>query len=220
MQPYFGICSDHCESSWGKRRPFIFFGALAIILSLLGLAWTERLADVIVLVLGLDYHSRPLFSQIIAVFFVFALNVAIQPVQGGLRALIVDTCPRSQQQTASAWAGSITSLANVCTYALAYADLTHLFPWLGDTQFRILCAITTFPLAITILITCLAVHEKVPELQERREGNESILSKLSHICSRFYKLPTQIQRVFKVQFCAWMGWFPFLFNITTYVILL
>jgi solute carrier family 45, member 1/2/4 len=86
----------------GETETIYLFGASAIIVSLLGLAWAESVADIIALVLGLGYHSQPLLLQIMAIFFVFALNIAIQPVQRGIRARIVDTCPMSQQNMATA----------------------------------------------------------------------------------------------------------------------
>lgn len=42
-QPYAGLRSDECLLSWGKRRPFILGGGMAIIVSLLSLAWAPDL---------------------------------------------------------------------------------------------------------------------------------------------------------------------------------
>jgi solute carrier family 45, member 1/2/4 len=43
VQPYIGILSDNCRVSWGKRKPYMIFGALATIASLMAMAWTKEI---------------------------------------------------------------------------------------------------------------------------------------------------------------------------------
>lgn len=147
-----------------------------------------------------------------------SLNVAIQPVQSGLRALMIDMCPKSQLEVANAWASRVTGAANVLIYSCGFLDLPSILPGLGHTQFQILCAITSVILVITIAVECLTVPESHQEHEPEKaivSEKESITSKLWYLCTSFHLLPAQVREVCKVQFFCWMGWFPFLFYITT-----
>lgn len=187
-------------------------------MSLLGFAWASSLAQLVGNVCGLrtDEASLQTATAIIAVFFVFTLNASIQPLQSGLRTLIVDLCPQEQQQAASAWVGRITSMANVLGYLASFADLPHLFPILGSSQFRALCLIISTVLFITVSLTCWTVREKDPILETNySENQDTAWVKLRCLLTSFHRLPPRVQQVFRMQFFAWIGWFPFLFYITT-----
>jgi solute carrier family 45 protein 1/2/4 len=221
LQPYFCLRSDECQSKWGRRKPFIFGGSAAIILSLLGQAWAPDIISSVTYVLLRVERQSKLFTKASAatvVLFVVALNIAVQPVQGCLRALIVDSCPKDQQDTANAWAGRIISIANVLCYFCGYIDLPSLFPYLGHTQFKVLCSITSILLGVSIAITCWTVKERPATWNEPDiDSKEGSLRKLGHLAKSFRNLPPQVQRVCMIQFFAWMGWFPFLFYVELYI---
>lgn len=221
LQPYFCLRSDECQSKWGRRKPFIVGGSVAIILSLLAQAWApDLISSVTYVLLGIEQQSKLVtkISAATVVTFVVALNIAIQPVQGCLRALIVDSCPKDQQGIANAWAGRIISIMNILSYFCAYIDLPYLFPYLGCTQFKVLCLITSVLLGVSIAITCWAVKERPATWNEPDiDSKEGTLRKLGHIFKSFRNLPPQVQRVCMIQFFAWMGWFPFLFYVDLYI---
>lgn len=79
VQPYVGMLSDNCRSSWGKRTPFMVSGALATIVSLMCLAWVR---DIVGGVLGLfgagrDSEGVKITTIVIAVIFVYLLDFSI-----------------------------------------------------------------------------------------------------------------------------------------------
>ena len=94
------------------------------------------------------------------------------------RALIVDSVPTPQQNTANAWAGRMLGLGNVLGYLRSttptfsgrgadcsgYTNLPKYFPSLGETQFQILCVLAPVFLVITVIVTCTAVKEVDPAL--------------------------------------------------------
>ncbi|KAI8633835.1 hypothetical protein F5Y19DRAFT_415308 [Xylariaceae sp. FL1651] len=219
LQPYFGICTDQYRSRYGKRRPFILSGAGVIIVALLGLGWSKEIGPAIAS--GLTFTSESAIQQSIllnVVFCIFALNAAIQPLQCGLRSLVVDICPKEQQEAAHAWIGRFISVANVLNYSAGYADLPRWLPWLGSSQFPILCVITSLALAIIIALTCFVVQEQRSDLDSAAAGDhETVLQKLRYLCTSFPRLPKQVRKVCWVQFFAWMGWFPFLYYIAVYI---
>jgi solute carrier family 45 protein 1/2/4 len=220
LQPYFCLLSDECRSKWGRRRPFIAFGSAAIILSLLGQAWIPDIINATTNQLKVKPGSNTVESLIAAtvILFVIILNIAIQPVQGCLRALIVDSCVQEQQDAANAWAGRIISIANVWSYLCGYIDLPSLFLCFGNTQFKVLCTITIFVLIGTITLTCWTTTESPcrPNSSpiDHRGGT---LHRIVRLLGSFRTLPGQLQWVCVVQFFAWMGWFPFLFYIDLYI---
>jgi solute carrier family 45 protein 1/2/4 len=87
----------------------------------------------------------------------------IQPLQGGIRALIVDKCPAAQQAQASAYASLMTGVGNIVGYLFGFVSLKTIFPFLDITQFTWLC-----------LVASLAVISSLPNLcicQRRRSKN-------------------------------------------------
>jgi solute carrier family 45 protein 1/2/4 len=79
VQPYVGILSDNCRSSWGKRTPFMVAGAAATIAALLCLAWVREIVGGILGIFGAHRESNGIKVTIIvvAVIFVYILDFAI-----------------------------------------------------------------------------------------------------------------------------------------------
>ncbi|EFX03828.1 sucrose transport protein [Grosmannia clavigera kw1407] len=145
LQPYFGLCSEHCRSSWGRRRPYIAGGAAAVVISLLGLAYADAVAS--------RSPTTTTGAQVMAIFAMTILNAAIQPLQGGLRALLVDISPPHQLATANAWASRLTSMANVLDYLAGFLDLSGPSSPLGDSQFRVHCQFSAAVLVASVTLT-------------------------------------------------------------------
>jgi solute carrier family 45 protein 1/2/4 len=167
-----------------------------------------------------NQEYNPNFTQtwtlIFAAICVYGMNLAIQPVQGGMRALFVDVCPTEQLDEASAWAARMTGIGNLLGYASGFVNLPRMFPLFGDTQFKVFCVLASCTLTITITTMCLVV-------KERDSSNDlppdvklsSIAGKFRHISSSFFRMPPRVMEVCKVQFAAWSAWFLFLYYITT-----
>lgn len=220
VQPYVGIRSDRCRVTWGKRRPFMIGGALATIVSLLMLAWTREIVEGVYSWFDTDLKSQLVKVSIIvvAILFIYVLDFAINVVQAAIRAFIVDCAPPHQQESANAWAGRMSGIGNVLGYLSGYVSLPKLFPFLGNTQFKVLCAIACIALGTTVAISSLYIKERDPNMDGPvGKGDDGILTFFRGIYRSIRKLPTQIYRVCDTQFFAWIGWFPFLFYITTYI---
>ncbi|KAF2114874.1 hypothetical protein BDV96DRAFT_87118 [Lophiotrema nucula] len=219
VQPYVGMKSDNCRLRWGKRRPFIVGGALATIVSLMILAWTKEIIGGFLGIFGADRESQGVKTTIIlfAVLFVYVLDFAINVIQAGIRAYIVDCTPTHQQESANAWVIRTSGVGNILGYLAGNAKLPEYFPWLGDSQFKVLCALASFIMAVTVGISCLTVQERDPRWDEEPELQDGLLAFFRSLARSVRKLPSQIKRVCEVQFFAWIGWFPFLFYITTYI---
>ncbi|KAF2128627.1 hypothetical protein P153DRAFT_432233 [Dothidotthia symphoricarpi CBS 119687] len=220
VQPYVGLKSDNCRSRWGKRRPFIFGGAAATILSLMLLSWAREIMAAFLGLFGRDPESELVrtSTMVFAVFFVYVLDFAINVIQAGIRAYIVDVAPTHQQESANAWLMRSAGVGNIAGYLAGYIELPKYLPFLGGTQFKVLCAIASVIMALTVGISCGVcgerdpTHDDPPPVQQ-----DGVIAFFRSLAVSVRRLPDQIKRVCEVQFFAWIGWFPFLFYITTYV---
>lgn len=220
VQPYVGIKSDNCRISWGKRKPFMIAGAIATIVSLMALAWTREIVGGIFSLFGADIESGFVKNCIIvvAVLFVYILDFSINTVQAAIRAFMVDCSPTHQQEATNAWAGRITGMGNILGYLSGYVNLPRIMWFFGNTQFKVLCVIASLALGITVTISCIFIKERDP----RREGPPAkdkggVISFFKQVFGSIKRLPPQTRKVCEVQFFAWIGWFPFLFYVTTWV---
>ena len=79
VQPYVGILSDNCRSSWGKRTPFMVAGASATIVALMTLAWVREIVGGILGLFGANRESEGVRVAIIvaAVALIYILDFSI-----------------------------------------------------------------------------------------------------------------------------------------------
>lgn len=115
-------------------------------------------------------------------------------------------------------ASRITGIGNIVGYVAGYMDLPQVMWWLGDTQFKGLCAIASVALGSTVLVS-MFIKERDPRIdapkgKPKRHGVVSFFFKLFASIKR---LPPQTKKVCIVQFCAWIGFFPMLFYTSSYI---
>ena len=161
-------------------------------------------------------HPTSLVSRNITVLLFAIMNAGIQPLQSGLRSLIVDVCPLHQQQTANAWAARVINGANVLSYLASSLDLPRYLQLPRHSRFQILCSAAGILLTVTVALTCLSVQEKALAIDVEEPGG-TLWAEVDGLRIAFHKLPERIRSVFRIQFLTWIGWFPFLFYISTYV---
>jgi solute carrier family 45 protein 1/2/4 len=216
-QPYFGICSDQCRSPYGKRRPFIVIGTVFTIIAMLGLAWVKEIVQSVLEIFTPNGGPDTIRSTVmtLSVGFVFLLNFAIQPIQSGLRSLIVDSCPPNQLNDANAWASRMIGMSNVACYGIGFFDLPKRWSIFIETQFKALCLLASLGLAVSIAINCWMIKERNSSLDPRLNVEvHTLLGKMRHFCSGFRRVSPQIMRVCHIQCFAWIGWFLFYCYIT------
>jgi solute carrier family 45 protein 1/2/4 len=220
VQPYVGMLSDNCRIPWGKRKPFMVGGTAATILSLLFLAWVKDIVGGILGLFGADLESNGVKVTIIvaAVLGVYVLDFAINTLQAGIRAFIVDCAPAHQQEAANAMASRIIGFGNIVGYIAGYVKLSEFLWFLGNTQFKILCAIASIALFVTVGISVVLIPERDPRLEgPPKKGQAGIISFFISIFKSIRHLPPTIKRVCMVQFFSWIGFFPLLFYTTSYI---
>lgn len=235
VQPYIGIKSDNSRYRIGKRKPFMIGGAAATLISFLALAWTREIVHGGLGLFGADPDSQ--FVQVASICFaigwVCLLDVAINTgthwkpppscsltsiVQAGIRAFIVDNAPTHQQEDANAWAGVILGIGSVLGYLSGYVNLPRIMPFFGNTQFKALSVITCIAMGGTVTISCICITERDPRHDPPPPMEQTgVIAFFKQIVRSARRLSPQIRKVCEVQFFNWIGWFPFLFYLTTYI---
>ncbi|KAF9977624.1 hypothetical protein BGZ73_005478 [Actinomortierella ambigua] len=152
----------------------------------------------------------------IAVVGFYSLDFSINAVQACCRSLIMDIPRTEQQEVGNAWSGWMNNLGSVAGFFAGNLDLVYYLPWLGDKQIKVLANLAILFLASTLTITCLSITE-IPYERSKDDEARTIFGTIANIWFAFRHLPSPVQRLCNVQFFAWMGWFPFLFYVTTWV---
>ncbi|EPS44667.1 hypothetical protein H072_1349 [Dactylellina haptotyla CBS 200.50] len=215
-QPIVGALADRSRLKWGRRRPFMVAGTAMVFLSLLMLGWTSEIVGIFVK----DNEEKHKTATIVmAVLSIYVLDFAVNAVQASCRAVIVDTLSIRRQQAGSAWASRMIAAGNVISYLAGSIDLVGIFGhwFLGNTQFKKLCLISSVILAGTVGLTCWAVSERVLLSRRESETKEGIFHIFVVIYQTLFNLPNRIRAICFIQFFAWLGWFPFLFFSSTWV---
>lgn len=112
----------------------------------------------------------------------------------------------------------MSGVGNIIGYLSGYVDLPRYMPFFGNTQFKVLCVLASLALVITVTVSCATVSERDPRLEgDPPVQKAGVVAFFASLYKSVRRLPPQINRVCQVQFFAWIGWFPFLFYITTYI---
>ncbi|KAH7409292.1 MFS sugar transporter-like protein [Cadophora sp. MPI-SDFR-AT-0126] len=221
LQPYIGYKSDFCTHPWGRRRPFMIYGMCSTILCINLLAWTSEIVRSFAYLLDVkgDGCAAHITTQILAVMGIWALNVAIQPVQTSIRALIVDSCPGEQAAQANSFASTAVIVGSAVGYGCGVVRMPRMAGWVENAEFKGLCLVASVALGCTVAVTALVIEEKTFDGEELGPGREKFGVKgvWMDIFEAIRELPPTIRRVCVVQFFAWLAWFPFLFNIVVYL---
>jgi solute carrier family 45 protein 1/2/4 len=98
-------------------------------------------------------------TRICAVLSICMLGLAVQPLQCGLRALVLDLCPAEQQVRAQAWAVRFSGMGQILGCAAGVLGVPSTSSLGGLWTFRILSVVAILAVNITAIVTCLGVQE-------------------------------------------------------------
>ncbi|GAA0150622.1 secondary carrier transporter [Lithospermum erythrorhizon] len=171
VQPCVGIWSDKCTSKYGRRRPFIFIGALMIGVAVIVIGFS---ADIGYL-LGdtkehcSTYKGTRTKAAIVFVIGFWMLDLANNTVQGPARALLADLAGPNQRNTANAVFCSWMAVGNILGFSAGASGNWHRwFPFLMSKACCEPCGNlkAAFLIAVLFLAICTSVTlyfaEEVP----------------------------------------------------------
>ncbi|KAF2648521.1 MFS general substrate transporter [Lophiostoma macrostomum CBS 122681] len=219
-QPIFGVLSDNHAGKYGRRRPFILLGAVCVMLSVVCLASIAPLASAISTIFALSESAHDTLVALLALATILALNLSIQPLQMGMRALIVDLFPQTRQSRANTWASYWVGCGNIVGYSSGLVTLPQMLRLRSWTQFQCLCLVACLALCVTVGIGCAVVKEKrmckSSSSWRRREGSVGVAGIYRRLRGTYANMSSRTRSVCTVQFFSWMAWFPFLYYGSTY----
>ncbi|XP_062098577.1 sucrose transport protein SUC4 isoform X2 [Humulus lupulus] len=224
VQPLVGHMSDRSLSRFGRRRPFIFAGAVSIIIAVLIIGHS---ADI-----GWLFGDRGEVRPRAVVAFVFGfwiLDVANNMTQGPCRALLADLTGKDHRRTrvANAYFSLFMAVGNILGFATgSYSGWFKIFPFTLTSACTVNCAnlksaffLDIVCITITTLLSISAVQElplgsgdrtmlfseEMPEPSD--PSQETFLWELFGTF-RYFSGPVWI--ILTVTALTWIGWFPFL----------
>lgn len=115
-------------------------------------------------------------------------------------------------------ASRVVGIGNIIGYVFGYINLPKYMGFFGNTQFKDLCVIAGLFLAGTVAISCIFIKERDPRLEgPPAKDKGGVLAFFKGVFNSIKRLPPQTRKVCEVQFFAWIGWFGFLFYLSTWV---
>ena len=109
-----GVFSDHCESRFGRRRPYFLLGAGILTVCLILFSHAKWIGSDI-------FGDNTTHSALVLAFICFwLLDFSTNFMEGPLRALCSDTLTESEQLQSNSWFGIMNGLASTGGFALGY----------------------------------------------------------------------------------------------------
>ncbi|XP_027364078.1 sucrose transport protein-like [Abrus precatorius] len=225
VQPIVGYHSDRCTSRFGRRRPFIAAGALAVAIAVFLIGYAADLGHSF----G-DSLAKKTRPRAIAIFVVgfWILDVANNMLQGPCRALLADLAAGDHRKTrtANAFFSFFMAVGNVLGYAAgSYSGLHHVFPFTKTKACDVYCANlkSCFFLSIALLLVLATaamtyVKEKTlsreknvnAETEEDGGGSRGGMPCFGQLFGAFRELQRPMWILLLVTCLNWIAWFPFL----------
>ncbi|PKI62407.1 hypothetical protein CRG98_017213 [Punica granatum] len=213
VQPIAGYLSDHCTSSFGRRRPFILAGAICVGVAvfLIGFAADlgHRFGD------RLDRPMKPFAVGIFVVGF-WVLDVANNMLQGPCRAFLADLSAGDHKRIAFAniFFAFFMAVGNVAGYGLGTVSGLHRFlPFTKTAACDVYCAnlktlfLVDIVLLAVIIASALTLVRDVPLVLEKKKSGLGAF--FSQFKGEFNHLTRPIWILYGVTALNWIGWFPF-----------
>ncbi|KZV46386.1 sucrose transporter 4 [Dorcoceras hygrometricum] len=213
VQPLVGHLSDRCTSRFGRRRPFILAGAVAIVVSVLIIGHS---ADVGWL-LG-DTSQKRTGAVVVFVIGFWLLDVANNMIQGPCRALLADLTGKDHRRTriALAYFSLFMAVGNVLGFATGSVNSWYkIFPFTRTSGCNISCANLKAAFLIDIIFILATTFLSLSAADEQSFSEETSGDSQEHeaflweLFGTFRSLPGSVWIILFVTVLTWIGWFPF-----------
>ncbi|OHT02690.1 major facilitator superfamily transporter [Tritrichomonas foetus] len=200
--PILGVYSDNSTCRWGRRRVFIVWGLVLMIIGLIMMTYCSQIGAFL-------SPNNPLpvqqtFYYLSYVIAVAAGNIVNEPV----RAICTDVTPMCQQNLMSNICSAFMSIGGILV------NLIGGFKWyqytsLGQVQFILIVSLVLC--VLSIVITCVVtkeevLHEKPPKVHPFRE-----------IWSAIKTMPKPFQRTIISYYIAQVAYYQFSFQFSNFM---
>ncbi len=202
VQPIIGSLSDKTNTKFGKRRPYLFVGAILASLAL----WAFPNSGVIVEKIANSLHlSLPVFSALLfAAIMIWVIDACVNAAQGPYRALVPDIVPQEQHAIANSFLSFAIGLGSVIAAGTA-PFLKYVMNYQMSIESQFVMAALAFSLAMTW--TCFTIKENTKtqtKSEEKENSNEEKTSFISNLTD-FFKSSPEVAKICTVQLFSWIG---------------
>ncbi len=214
VQPIVGALSDKTHTVFGRRRPYLFLGAVISAIALWMFPNSGAIAEGIGSSLGLNL---PVWSGLlVAALMIWVIDACINVAQGPYRALVPDVVPQQQHSVANSYISLSIGLGSVVAAAVA-PFLKWAFNYQMPITAQFIMAAIAFTLAMTWTCITIKEHSSKKEVSEHTEKKEDKFNFIQSL-KDFFALSPEVSKICLMQFFTWIGTMCLLINFTQYAI--
>ncbi|MBR5304300.1 MAG: MFS transporter [Candidatus Gastranaerophilales bacterium] len=213
VQPIIGALSDNTFTKFGRRIPYLFFGALFGALGLILLPKSEFLS-------GLFGANHPAWLALfIAALFIWIIDACVNAAQGPYRALVPDNIQKTQHAIANSYLSFAIGLGSVVA-----AGTAPFLKWAFNHQMSVDAQFTMAGIAFILgmLWTCFTFRENVPSrealMEKKLEAKKCASKPFIENVKEFLNASPEVGKICLMQFFAWIGLMSMMIFFTQYVV--
>jgi len=213
VQPIIGALSDNTFTKFGRRIPYLFFGALFGALGLILLPKSEFLS-------GLFGANHPTWLALfIAAIFIWVIDACVNAAQGPYRALVPDNIQKSQHAIANSYLSFAIGLGSVVA-----AGTAPFLKWAFNYQMSVDAQFTMAGVAFILgmLWTCFTFRENVLSkevmMEKKLEAKKSASKPFIENVKEFMNASPEVGKICLAQFFAWIGLMSMMIFFTQFVV--
>ena len=215
VQPLIGAISDNTKSRFGRRRPYLFMGALIAAIALWAFPNSAHIAGFLGHAFGFPI---PIWLGLfVAAIMIWIIDACINIAQGPYRALIPDVVPKEQHSVANSYISLAIGLGSVIAAGTA-PFLQYVCHYQMSINAQFVMAAFAFLLAMTW--TCMTIKEKDSRVQQSDSNSDEQTKKSNFIddLKEFFLLSPQVSKICLMQFFTWIGMMCMMIFFTSYAI--
>lgn len=213
VQPIIGALSDNTFTRFGRRLPYLFFGALFGAIGLILLPKSEFLSNLF----GANHPAW--LALFIAAIFIWMIDACVNAAQGPYRALVPDNIDKTQHAVANSYLSFAIGLGSVVAAGTAPV-LKMVFNYQMSTDAQFTMAGIAFMLGM--LWTCITFKEnkisKEQLMEKKLEAKKTASKSFFENVKEFLSTSPEVGKICLIQFFTWIGLMSLLIFFTQYVV--
>jgi len=213
VQPIIGALSDNTFTKFGRRIPYLFFGALFGAIGLILLPKSQFLSS-------FAGENQPAWLALfIAAIFIWMIDACVNAAQGPYRALIPDNIQKSQHAIANSFLSFAIGLGSVVA-----AGAAPFMKWAFNYQMSVDAQFTMAGIAFILgmLWTCFTFRENVPSkeslMEKKLEAKKCTSKPFIENVKEFLNTSPEVGKICLIQFFTWIGLMSLLIFFTQFVV--
>lgn len=213
VQPIIGALSDNTFTRFGRRIPYLFFGALFGAIGLILLPKSEFLSSLF----GANHPAW--LALAIAALFIWVIDACVNAAQGPYRALIPDNIDKTQHAIANSFLSFAIGLGSVVA-----AGAAPFLKWAFNYQMSVDAQFTMAGVAFILgmLWTCFTFRENKATKEEtteiKLEAKKSASKPFIQNVKEFLSTSPEVGKICLIQFFTWIGLMSLLIFFTQFVV--